>query len=278
MNKVKTVMIKILQQILPNHIKNSIFHLSFHLAHAEYEKFAHYYSFAPNMELGLAAMAARGFSPRTIVDVGAFEGNWSKLAKRIWPSGRLFMIEPNLEKKERLLGIAKELDADLFCELVGAEDDQEVQFHVMESGSSIMPERSEVPRTTESRQLRTLDSLLNDVESPALLKIDAQGYELHILRGAAKILSEFEAVLLEVATIEINEGAPLLHEVVAFMKAQGFVAYDILEIHRRPLDKALNQVDIVFINERSQLISDKRHFTSSGKSCAGVNAGNANLK
>jgi FkbM family methyltransferase len=258
-------MIKVLQRILPNRVKNSIFHLSFHLAHAEYEKFAHYYSFAPNMDLGLADMAARGFIPRTIVDVGAFEGNWSKMAKRIWPSGRLFMIEPNFEKKEWLLKIANDLDAGLFCELLGAEDGQEVQFHVMESGSSIMAERSEVPRTVESRRLRTLDSLLKDVEPPALLKIDAQGYELQILKGASRILPDFEAVLLEVATIEINKGAPLLHEVVAYMKAHGFVAYDILEIHRRPLDKALNQVDIVFVSERSRLIADKRHFASSGK-------------
>lgn len=269
MNIVKTVMIKVLQWVLPNRIKNSIFHLSFHLAHAEYEKFAHYYSFAPNMDLGLADMAGRGFAPRTIVDVGAFEGNWSKLAKQIWPSSCLFMIEPNLEKKERLLAVAKDLGTDLFCELLGSVDGQEVQFYVMGSGSSIMAERSEVPRRVETRRLRTLDSLLKDVQPPALLKIDAQGYELQILTGAARILPNFEAVLLEVAIIEINEGAPLLHEVVAFMKARGFVAYDILEIHRRPLDKALNQVDIVFINERSWLIADKRHFASS----AGPHAG-----
>jgi FkbM family methyltransferase len=269
MNIVKTVMIKVLQRILPNRIKNSIFHLSFHLAHAEYEKFAYHYNFSPNMDLGLADMAARGFFPRTIVDVGAFEGNWSKLAKRIWPSGRLFMIEPNLEKKEWLLKIAKDLDASLFCELLGAEDGREVQFYVMESGSSIMAERSEVPRTAESRRLRTLNSLLKDIEPPAFLKIDAQGYELLILKGASRILPDFEAVLLEVAIIEINEGAPLLHEVVAFMKTHGFVAYDILEIHRRPLDKALNQLDIVFVSEQSQLIADKRHFASSGRPSCG---------
>jgi len=52
--------------------------------------------------------------------------------------------------------------------------------------------------------------------------------------------------LLEIAIIESNEGAPLLHDVVAFMKTLGFVAYDILEVHRRPLDKALNQFDIIF--------------------------------
>jgi len=260
MNKFKQAMIGAIDRILPTRIKNWIFHLSFHLARTEFANFAYYYSFAPNMELGLAEMAKRRFSPRTIVDVGAFEGNWGKLAKQIWPESHLYMIEPNLANQARLIKVAKELDAILFCELLGAENGQIVSFNVMGSGSSVMGERSTVPRTVETRHLRTLDSLLSGVEPPGLLKIDAQGYELQILKGASEVLSAIEAVLLETAIIEINDGAPLLHDVVAFMKVLGFVTYDILEFHRRPLDGALNQIDIIFVREHSRLISDKRHF------------------
>jgi FkbM family methyltransferase len=262
MNALKVATIKVLSRVLPSRIKNSAFHLSFHLARPEFEKFAYDYSFAPHMKFGLAAMAARGFQPSTIVDVGAFQGDWSKLVRQIWPASRLFMIEPNLANHAQLVAVAKNLDASLFCDLLGAENDRPVQFNVMGSGSSIMSERSLVGRTIETRRLRTLDSLLSgiELEPPGLLKIDAQGYELQILKGASQVLSAFDAVLLEIATIEINEGAPLLHEAVVFMKMLGFVAYEILEIHRRPLDQALNQVDIVFVREQSRLIEDRRHF------------------
>jgi hypothetical protein len=47
---------------------------------------------------------------------------------------------------------------------------------------------------------------------------------------------------------------------LGFMKGLGFVTYDILEIHRRPLDKALSQIDFLFVREQSPLIADKRHF------------------
>ncbi|MDB5809263.1 MAG: methyltransferase FkbM family [Betaproteobacteria bacterium] len=260
MNTLKTATIGVLKHIFPERMKNSLLHLSFHLAQGEFQKFAHEYCFAPDMRRGLSAMAARGFTPRTIVDVGAFEAGWSRMARQIWPDARLFMIEPNNAKTKLLRKAATELNATLMSELLGAEDGQEVPFYVMESGSSILAERSGVQRSVEARCLRTLDALLPDIAAPGLLKIDAQGYELQILRGASRILPEFEAVLLEVAIIEINEGAPLLHDVVTFMKTQGFVAYDILEIHRRPLDTALNQVDIIFIREQSRLIADKRHY------------------
>jgi FkbM family methyltransferase len=261
MNAFKNTTIKVLDLVLPDRIKDSILHLGFHLAPAEFEKFAYKFNFAPHMEFGLVEMASRGFVPMTIVDVGAFEGAWSRIARRTWPDSSLVMIEPNEGKRSGLSDLAKDLNAALVCELLGAENGKTVTFNVMGSGSSIMVERSSVPRVTEVRRLRTLDSLLPDISPPGLLKIDAQGYELEVLRGAFRVLPSFEAVLLEIAVIEINEGAPLLNEVIAFMKASGFVTYDILEIHRRPLDRALNQIDIIFVREQSELIADKRHFS-----------------
>jgi hypothetical protein len=105
-----------------------------------------------------------------------------------------------------------------------------------------------------------MDTVIEELESPVFVKIDTQGYELEVLKGAQKILPKIDAILLEVAIIEINEGAPLLDEVVVFLKRLGFVTYDILEFHRRPLDGALNQIDILFVRENSPLVADKRHF------------------
>ena len=259
-NKVKTHVVTLLRHLLPKRIRDSLLHLSFHIAPDEFKKFAHLYSFAPDMELGLEAFKRLGFAPGAILDVGAFEGDWARMARRLWPQSRLILIEPNRAKKPLLEAISVELGAELHCELLGATDGQDVEFHLMGSGSSVMGERSPLPRTTEHRQLRRLDSLLNGIPPPALLKIDAQGYELEILKGATGLMQSIDAVLLEVALIEINEGAPLLYDVLVFMQERGFVAYDILEIHRRPLDRALNQVDILFLKQNSLLISDKRHF------------------
>ena len=62
MNPLKTTTIEVLDRILPDRIKNSIFHLAFHLARAEFERFAYEYSFAPHMQFGLPPWEARLFS------------------------------------------------------------------------------------------------------------------------------------------------------------------------------------------------------------------------
>jgi hypothetical protein len=105
-----------------------------------------------------------------------------------------------------------------------------------------------------------LNSILEGRPSVDLLKIDAQGYELEILAGADKILPNVKAVILETSLIEVNEGCPLLHEVISSMHERGFVAYDVLELHRRPLDGALFQADVFFLRQDSELRKDKRFW------------------
>jgi FkbM family methyltransferase len=259
MHRFKSMAINALGAVLPSGAKNSLLHLSFHLAKPEFDRFAHLYNFAPNMEMGLRTIAGRGLTPDTIIDVGAFEGEWSKMAHGIWPSSRIEMFEPNAGKYDRVSKASQQIGANFHSNLLGSEDGKSVTFHLMESGSSIMAERSPVERVSETRLLSRLDTALPNFPGRALLKIDAQGYELEIMRGASKLLPNVDAILLEVAIIEVNYGAPLLHEVADFMKKIRFVTYDILEIHRRPLDLALNQVDILFIRDDSPLLSDKRH-------------------
>lgn len=259
MSGIKEMAIKALTGVLPERLKNSLLHLSYRLAPTEFERFAHTYCIGPSMSFGLQSMARRGFVPKTIVDVGAYEGGWSRMAKAIWPDSHLLMFEPNAAKKAGLTKLSNQLGGKLYDNLLGAKDDEKVSFNLMETGSSIMSERSPVKRDVEMRCLSTLDSLRLNLRAPGLLKIDAQGYELEILKGAANSIKSFEAILLEVAVLEINEGAPLLNEVAAFMDRLGFEACEILEVHRRPLDNAMSQVDIIFVRKDSALLSDKRY-------------------
>lgn len=258
MNAVKRGILSALDYLLPSGLKRSMFHASFHLARTEFDRFSYTVARAPNMEFALEAVAIRGLKPNTIIDVGAFEGEWSKLARSIWPDSAIFMFEPNRLKQEQLTRLKQKIGATAYSELLGAQDNAIVEFNVMSTGSSVYSERSPLKRVSEERRLRRLDSVLPTIKAPGLLKIDTQGYELEVLKGAERLLDRIDAILLEVALIEINEGAPLIDEILPFLRNIGFVTYDFLEIHRRPLDQATNQVDILFVRPTSPLLQDKR--------------------
>ncbi len=244
---------------LPARLRSAVFHYGFNIARDEYEEFAFRYS--GGHEVHLRALARNGLAPRLIVDIGANTGEWTRTALSVWPTARAIMVEPNALHADGLRTLAGVLNATVSTDLLGADDGREVEFHVMEAGSatgsSVFPERSDVARAVERRRLRSLDSLLAG-EPADVLKLDTQGYELEILKGAVRTLPTAKAVILETSLIEVNEGCPLLHEVVAYMHERGFVVLDILETHRRRADATLLQIDLLFCPIGSPLRANLR--------------------
>ncbi len=85
--------------IFPKSLSNKFFDFGFQIAPEQFEKFCYLYGKSPKMELGLAALRNRGFEPKTIFDVGAFEGTFCQMARRIWPNSQIVMFEANDDKK-----------------------------------------------------------------------------------------------------------------------------------------------------------------------------------
>ena len=104
--------------------------------------------------------------------------------------------------------------------------------------------------------VETLDGLAGQgkiVEAPDLAKLDVQGFELEVLKGATKALRGTSMFILEVSLFEFWKGQPILAEVVAFMDQHGYVLYDVPGVYRRRLDGALGQVDFAFVPRSSSL-------------------------
>jgi len=216
----------------------------------------------PSVNWSLRNVKKNGFSPEVIVDVGAYVGEWTKMVRQIYPESYVLAVEPQREKRENLRALAASDDRIRYEDaLLGAVEDEEVSFHINETVSSVLPEQESEAPEKETRSLETLDRLVEDTpfEEPDLTKLDVQGYELEVLRGAEKTLESCppELILTEVSLIDINQGAPLFHEVTEFMDERNYRLYDICSFMRRPYDDALWQVDALFVHSASDLIASR---------------------
>jgi len=210
----------------------------------------------PNMALSLRNIGRLGFQPRFTVDVGAYEGEWTTLCRTAFPETAILMVEAQPGKVERLRSIAASLggDIELVSALLGPEDGLQVAFQEMETGSSVFPESSEKPRQARTMNTRRLDSVLQERGAPPVdfLKLDVQGYELEVLKGAPRALAQAEVVLMEVSLLPVNAGAPPFEEFIAFMDRADFRAFDMCGQGRRR-DGVLWQVDLMFLRKGSRL-------------------------
>ncbi|MBT8090377.1 MAG: FkbM family methyltransferase [Gammaproteobacteria bacterium] len=211
----------------------------------------------------LSHAKALGFHPSLIVDIGIADG--TPEIYKAYPKSRYILIEPLVEFEPVLRQLCQRLDAEYI--LAGADESVgEIEIHVHDdlAGSSLLGEVEGSLADGVKRKVPTIcldDVLAKRTESPILLKIDVQGAELRVLRGARESLHKIDMIIMEVALISSMEDGPDFFDVMEFMKQVNFYLYDIVGGNIRPIDGSLKQVDLVFVQKDNPWRKERRYAT-----------------
>jgi hypothetical protein len=120
------------------------------------------------------------------------------------------------------------------------------------SGDSYYPEMpgNLLQPVVKEIKSRTLDSIVfsrgNPLPLPDLIKIDTQGSELDILRGAKEALKSTSVIIMECPIVKYNQGAPDIQDYLDFALENEWVPLAVVEIHT--LRDVFVQVDIAFVS------------------------------
>jgi len=189
-----------------------------------------------------------GFSPTTVIDVGAAYGTFALYEK--FSQSRHLLIEPLQEFEASLSNICKQYNAEYVLAAAGPKNGT-IDIYVSADllGSSIFKEDDksiirEVPVVTLDKVCKE-----RELQVPYVLKVDVQGAELLALDGAKTVLKDAEIVILEASFFHFVPDMPDFYDVLDYMKKRGFVVYDIFGGHNRPLDGARAQADVAFVKE-----------------------------
>ena len=216
----------------------------------------------PDIPLALKRLSNTGFQPSQIFDVGAYQGDFAQSCLLTWSKANVACFEALDDKIVQLHQLASHNSAiQVFPGLLGAKTLDKVPLHKAETASSIMTEQIPQNFPVTFHPMRTVDQICQEHFggcSPDLLKLDVQGYELEVLKGAEKSLPQIKLILAEINLLDIHQNVPLLAEVVTWLNARDWIAYDICGFTRRPLDRALWQADFIFVPRNSPLRADKR--------------------
>ncbi len=195
-----------------------------------------------------------------IIDVGANEGGFGSLMRELGFRGEIHSFEPVAEAFAVLSGLAARDDkwnAHGFA-LGSSRGETTINVSKFSQFSSIL-NANDYGNSFENMmvghrqrtEVRTLDECFEESliarDRRIFLKMDTQGYDLEVFKGAVKSLALFQCMLSELSLIPIYDGMPTYLESLALYQQHGFAVSGFYPITRKP-NLALNEVDCMLLN------------------------------
>jgi FkbM family methyltransferase len=199
---------------------------------------------------------------KTVLDVGSYIGSFAYAIRHILPDARIYSFEPLQDNYAQLVkNLTPFGNFQAFNTAIG-EHTGEMEFHRSDfSPSSSVLEMGELhrqafPQAAHSTALLVPIARLDDylgklsLTSPVFLKIDVQGYEDAVLRGAGQVLKQVDFLEIEVSYQPLYSGQVLFEGIHQLLTQAGFRFAGNLDSMLSPLDGSILQSDALFIRNK----------------------------
>lgn len=174
------------------------------------------------------------FGVETILDVGANVGKFALMMNKILDNKNIYCFEPLKDCFEQLVNNTKHIDSiQCFNIGLGRNNKTVTIYHNEFSPSSSLLEMSTLHKQAfpytknsveEEVKIASLDEMQDELElkKKVLLKIDVQGYELEVLKGANDLINHVDLIIVETSFAELYKNQPLYDDIYQYLVAKSF--------------------------------------------------------
>jgi FkbM family methyltransferase len=170
-----------------------------------------------------------------ILDVGGADGVTAVKFHETFKSAKVYVFEPI---EDNATGLKKNIlpfkRITFFQKALGSEKKQ-TEIHITKrvTSSSLFPVNTAelredymssqlVPERKQKVELDRVDNIVQPGETVLVMKLDVQGFELEVLKGAEKTLKHTKLVMAELQNHRLYEGAPMYYDIDAFLRKNNF--------------------------------------------------------
>jgi len=195
-----------------------------------------------------------GFSPTGILDVGAFKGMWARMAEHAFPEAEMFLIEASEDRRSDLMKtgmsyviavVSSKYENIDYYDIPGKRANSRFREQTEDFLADIPVKKVSYP----------LDILMEGMPPIQLMKIDVQGGELDVLRGATETLKNVEVIYISLPLMKIHKGSPLALEVLSYCKSIGYELLNYVDGDARGPVDALVHVELTLAKKDSPLFN-----------------------
>lgn len=203
------------------------------------------------------------FQPKHIVDIGANHGTWTREALIHFPNSHYTLIEPQYWLKSSIQDVIDANPKVQFHAFGAGEKEGAFMFTIVDRDDSCSFRYTKEEADKEGFKqveipVTTLNNLLakSDLPIPDIIKIDAEGLDIEVLKGASDFFGKTEIFMVEAGVVNKMFENSFLN-IINFMDEKGYRLYEITDLNRPFEPKVLWLVELVFVLKNGYIDSKK---------------------
>tara|TARA_B110001454_G_scaffold37426_1_gene36933 strand:+ start:2770 stop:3498 length:729 start_codon:yes stop_codon:yes gene_type:complete len=196
----------------------------------------------------------------TVIDVGSNKGQFILLIEKLFKNKTIYSFEPISEILEKQKEFFKDKKNLFYYNLGIGKKSEKKKFYITnrKDSSSFLKVEHNIKgnndyKIEEEREIniKSLDEVMSDrgILAPILMKIDVQGFELEVLKGAFNLLEKIKYIIIEVSYDELYSKQPLENAITMYLSSKNFkIIKKNSNIYKIP-NSNFSQVDVLYKNE-----------------------------
>jgi FkbM family methyltransferase len=200
---------------------------------------------------------------KLVIDIGANEGQFIRTSLALMPHTKILAFEPNPESVQKLQEANWDaIQVQIFTLALGScQDYLPLNVAKFSPASSLLKNTQtnlqEFPSVLTEKvinvEIDRLDNIFKKLDislcnKSLLLKIDVQGFELEVLKGATELFEKIAVIVCEVNLTSFYEQQCSLNEIIFFLYHNNFRLIDIGQPIRSRVNEEILYVDLAFIH------------------------------
>jgi len=199
-----------------------------------------------------------GYRPKHIVDVGANRGGWTRTAMKHFPDCNYSLFEPQEKMRAEVADLLLHPTVEFYCMGAGPVNSTMRLTQHERDDSHTFALSEQQARDFGFLQVEipvvSLDDFFAKKGLPKvdILKIDAEGWDLEVLKGAINTATQADIVLMEASVLN-PVFTNTMGKVIDAMSQLGMVLFDITDLNRTQKNNALWLVELAFVQKDGDL-------------------------
>ena len=197
-----------------------------------------------------------------VIDVGANKGQFAQKIRQIGYKQKIISFEPLKEVYSELISNSlNDNNWEIYPMVAVGDSNSKIRINVSENlaSSSVLEIQNEhIIAEKSSRYIKSykVDQVrLDDLNfktgfSSIFLKIDVQGYEFNVLRGAEDLLKKIALLKIEISFTKLYQETYDWKKLINFLESKGFEIWDFENGFRNKNNLKLLQADVIFVNNK----------------------------